>query len=468
MPKSLKYILNLCPILFLLENVFGYNGTMLMIRGISIRHILYVLTFLSLYFQMFYWMYDHKTEATVDKIKRRANVLDYAVTLLIFSFIIWMTVIPLLMGTKLQLAKAEALDATLMLMLYYPLRVLFSTGELKVQVFETIAYFSLLIESILNIILFFGVSINTNFIDQFFGLWRKFFSSAILPSVILGYKGSPRVLFSTSLLLFFGLFICFKRIMKKENKLVIVDYAIFEIFIMAILCTMTKSIWYGAILGLVTAIVLRFFFHRKEFFNKKFIILILLGVLTVGVSNYTIFNNRVFSRVEASLSVNSNDENSSSSSKESTKSTKEKTAKEKTVEAEKEAASDSNNVRVEETKALLKKWTKSPVIGFGYGSYTTENTRSEDAIFSYEMTAPALLMKLGVVGIIPWVTAILAGLYMAFRHLSANTLTFWIFMFLGFGFAIQTNPFILSFTGMATIMLAFVYANCDGDVNYDE
>ena len=43
-----KKVLNIFPLLFLIENIFGYNGTMIMIAGKAIRHWIYLFAFISI------------------------------------------------------------------------------------------------------------------------------------------------------------------------------------------------------------------------------------------------------------------------------------------------------------------------------------------------------------------------------------------------------------------------------------
>ena len=52
------------PMLFVLELIFGVSGTMIVINGIAIRHILFILTFLSLYGYTAYYTMDGSTPTT--------------------------------------------------------------------------------------------------------------------------------------------------------------------------------------------------------------------------------------------------------------------------------------------------------------------------------------------------------------------------------------------------------------------
>ena len=55
--KILKKIAILVVFLFCIELMLGFTGTMVMVGGIAIRHILFILTFISLYiyFVMYLW-----------------------------------------------------------------------------------------------------------------------------------------------------------------------------------------------------------------------------------------------------------------------------------------------------------------------------------------------------------------------------------------------------------------------------
>ena len=115
----------------------------------------------------------------------------------------------------------------------------------------------------------------------------------------------------------------------------------------------------------------------------------------------------------------------------------------------------SNDIKIKQSKALIKKWFESPIIGFGYGSYIKNFIRSADNPFSYEMTFFALLMKTGVVGILVWLFVIVALIVTKFKNSKNNREDFfaWLFLSVSFGILVQTNPLLFNSVGMSLLLL---------------
>ena len=58
--KTLKKISIAFVLLFCIELILGFTGTMVMIGGIAIRHILFILTFASLYVYFILYLWSNK------------------------------------------------------------------------------------------------------------------------------------------------------------------------------------------------------------------------------------------------------------------------------------------------------------------------------------------------------------------------------------------------------------------------
>lgn len=61
--------------------------------------------------------------------------------------------------------------------------------------------------------------------------------------------------------------------------------------------------------------------------------------------------------------------------------------------------SSSDGIRDIQYKFLMEEFDSSPIIGNGLGSYVKEYIRSADAMYSYELQVNALLMQVGVIGV---------------------------------------------------------------------
>lgn len=468
--KMRNKILNIFPFLFLLENIFGYNGTMILILGKAIRHWLYLFTFISLIAQMIIYMYEHKYplySKTKTSYITELNTMDYALFALWVSLIIWMTIIPFLNNVDLTLSKREVFDSICMLFLYFPLSFLIKKRVLSFKIIESIIYYSVFIESLLNILLYIGEKVTPGFITNYFAFLTDIFPSAVIPPIILGHGNTPRVLFTTSILLFVAMFICLKRIYKQPK---FIDWIVYITYLISIMATMTKSFWFGFVIAFLVIIVYRFIWKRKSFYVKRISIIALVSIATIIISNFIVFDNSFIIRLDHSfnnsLRVNTtiSDLNEtrimmSIDSVPATINYNNSNEEDYRNSLEQEAAIISNNIKIEQTKFLLEKWKQKPLFGFGFGSYCENYIRSQESFFSYEMTLPALMMKEGLIGLSFWVISIALVIYSCFKNHSANYSTLWLFCFLSFGVAIQTNPFIFSFTGFFVLIYFFIRAD---------
>ena len=438
--KKVKIILSIFPILFLIENIFGYNGTMIMVGGKAIRHWLYLFTFLSLAMQFFLCIREEKYKLFSLKEKsyiKELSKFDWCTVALCVSFGIWMVLVPMINNGSLSYAKRDAFDALCILVLYFPLSFLIRKKWYDWKKIEGIIYISVIIQSILHMVFYFGETLISGFMEGAFVLWLKVFKDALLPPIILGHGNTARAIFSTSMFLYVGILICLKKILieKQKNKL---HYLSLVILTLASICTMTKSIWFGFVGATGLVMLVRLFWERKQFYRKHVIQVVLLVVAVVLVSDCTVFGGRVMDKVgNAFISSLFGD------------SDKDKDENEK---LEEEASKLSNDLKIKQVEYLLEKWQKSPIIGHGYGAYCEDFIRSEEAVFSYEMLAPALLMKLGIAGLLVWAVYFVAMLLHCYKRSRLGYFTLWTLVLMSYGLAIQTNPFMFSFAGILTIL----------------
>ncbi|MGL5978925.1 MAG: hypothetical protein ACRCZJ_08030, partial [Erysipelotrichaceae bacterium] len=126
-----------------------------------------------------------------------------------------------------------------------------------------------------------------------------------------------------------------------------------------------------------------------------------------------------------------------------------------------ESSNVSNTIKLEQIPYLLQTWEQAPVFGQGYGSVADGYQRSTVAPFSYEMTLFALLMKIGVVGIGVWLGVLLTFLLSCFKQKSILTFANWTFLVIAFALTVQTNPFLLSFSGFTVVLYLLFSAQFD-------
>lgn len=120
----------------------------------------------------------------------------------------------------------------------------------------------------------------------------------------------------------------------------------------------------------------------------------------------------------------------------------------------------SDSERTDQAAALLGQFATHPVLGTGFGSFAPQDVRPSDTPSSYELVFHALLMKLGIVGMILLVALLALGLDIAGIAARARAhprrFASWAAFTTGFWFAGATNPIVTNFIGMAIIVLLLV------------
>jgi hypothetical protein len=120
------------------------------------------------------------------------------------------------------------------------------------------------------------------------------------------------------------------------------------------------------------------------------------------------------------------------------------------------------NERARQVPYLMELWYKSPVLGNGYGSYTTDYVRSRSAPFSYENMPVAFLAKLGLLGLISSALFIMfwfADTWRARRDLpeESNAL---LGSAAAYMVAALTNPMLVNFVGMTIVGCLLFHWSC--------
>lgn len=447
--KVVKKIFLLFPLLFMIELIFGFSGTMLIIRGVAIRHILFILTFLSLYGYFFIYLLKNKIKIfSLDKHSYFGSYSWIDILAIVFevSMILSMTVIPYIMGTDLHMAYSEVFDSAAIFSLYFPLSYLIKQKEYSIDTILNILKYLIFLFAIMHIVFYFGQEFNSVFIQSIFdGISDLFGGNSQAPLVVLGHGGYTRVMFTTSIYLIVGIYIYLKQI--EYNTWY--NIVIFVVEILAIITTVTKSLWFGILIAILIYLLMGIIGNRK---NKKYLKHIILSVVLAGIviilSNIFIFNNIVTIRMENAFV------------------TETQIIDEEAVEAEDEearvqtldkaGAAESNQIKLEQGKRLTQKWLQAPVFGWGYGSYIEDYLRSEEAPFSYEMQFFALLMKIGIAGMAVWAALIIVLVKrMVQKNIKQdfNKMSSWLFLLLAMMICVQTNPLLISFTGMSVVLL---------------
>lgn len=469
-----KNVTNICllfPILFLFELILGYSGKMVTVCSVPIRTILFALSFFSLYFCLFCYLRKNKIKFLALNDKKSFlgsfNLVDDAMLLLLFSVAIFSTVIPAVVGTDLKMAAREVLSPFLVMTLFFPISYFIKSKIIDLKKIEQIVYYLVFFLACIHIFLYVGQIFNSRFIENYFLFLKSlFFNTSILPPIMLGHLGAPRVFFPNSVWLVVGIYIFLKNL----NKIKLKDYAIFFVDVAAVLTTMTKSMWLGLEVGFIvfSACYLLTQLQHKNSKNALKIISLFLGTfLFIFTLNLTVFDNAINEHFSSTF-ANSEYDFSEYLRKDS-KSCLTENVKD-SYKRDREGSIVSNDIKIRQMRALLRRWRKSPLVGFGYGSYIKTLVRSHDFPFSYEMTAFALLMKTGVLGMIFWIFLIIALIFVKFNNSKRNLEDFfsWLFLAISFGILVQTNPLLFNSVGMALLLFISFETIDDSDKKIKE
>lgn len=448
----LKKITLIFPVLFIIELVFGFSGTMLMIGGIAIRHILFILTFISLYGYFFAYLYVNKIK--IFSLKAGSYFSSYTkvdVLAIIFevSMIVSMTIIPWIMGTNLHYAYSEVFDSAAIFSLYFPVAFLIKKDVYSINSLITFLKYVIFLFALMHLVFYFGQENNPNFIQGVFDVFASLFpGNSITPKIVLGHGGYTRVMFTTSIYLIVGMYIFFKQL----DKFTWYNIGIFVIEILAVITTVTKSLWLGIFVSFIFYAVMMIIGYRKNrVMLKRLFSSVIISIVVVLVANSLLFNHIVSIRMgNAFVADSTYTENKYE------KDDDESDEEEKIEKLDREGAAESNQIKLEQIKRLTEKWLSAPVFGWGYGSYVDGYLRSDVSPFSYEMQAFALLMKIGIVGLGIWILFFACQIILMVKKHKVQSfykMAAWLFLLIAIAICVQTNPLLISFTGMSVVLL---------------
>lgn len=473
-------IIWLFPTLFLIDDILGFNGYQFTIGGKSIRIILFCLT-TAILFSYCLWVVLKK-KITIFKRKPEKEFLfdyikplDYMVLAFVFFNLIWATVVPLMVRGNITFALKD-FSTILVLILYFPIVFLMRVGLLEYKKLEKAIYILLILLAGWHTVMYVGETISPGFYESYYDFIDIIsFGTAVRSDVVIGY-GITRIIQVTSPLLLLGGILSAKYVANRKywNLLPLV------LFCFAICVTYTKSIWFGFVFGVAIYLIGNLFLSsgKKE---KLHIAAVIAFIVSIIISlNYFAFNNTIFQRVLNSAPTTSSDGtrkevqdlyerlkelqalgDSDEYREEIEKILAEIKAKENAIK-DIEGTILSNELRSRQMKALFNKWEQSKWVGFGYGAYVEDCIRNSSAPYMYESLLPAMIMKLGIVGFIPWFAlitfAIIAGVLRYWKKDKKNLL-WWIGASVAFGLAIQTNPFLFTFAGFSMVLFILIFVN---------
>ncbi len=457
-PKILKVLLWVFPTLFLIDNILGFNGYQFTIAGKGIRIILFTISVFVLALYCIAVMIKEKIYVFSKKegaltIWKLLQPLDYFVLCFLLCNLFWATVIPLFVRGEMTFALKD-FSCLLVLVLYFPIAFLIRVGRLNLKTFEKITYVLTIILAVWHCVMYVGDTISPGFYASYYDFIDIIsFGTAVRSSVVFGY-GIVRIIQTTSLFLLLGVFLCIKRVAKGKWWHVIS----LAVFTFALCITYTKSIWFGYIAGLFLFLIAAVILNKNKKEQIKSGLALIIALAMIVIINFTVLNNTVFERAFNTVRSEQSVEEMQKLMEELTNLGEDTTNLENKLK-DALGTREANSLRAAQNDALLEKWSESKWVGFGYGSYAEDCIRNEKFPYMYESTLPALIMKLGLVGAALWVAFICFATVCAIRLFWKENKSYaflWLGIALSYAMAVQTNPFLFTFTGMSILLYLLI------------
>ncbi len=471
------------PIWFLIDNVLGLNGYHFSVFGVGIRIILFALTTASMCLHCLFVI--RAENICIGKRKPDCrHLLDYCRPLdgfvlgfLVLNFV-WATVVPLVKGGSLSYAIND-FKTLLVLVLYFPCVFLIRTGRLTFHAIRRLLFPLLLLLAAWHSIMYIGEIHAPGFYAGYYDLIDIIsFGTAVRTDVVMGY-GITRIIQVTSVLLLPAFLLVLDKAVTHGKPVIIAPMAL---VFFAILITYTKSIWFGILAGVFLAMAGIFIFAKDALMRKRTAAFGLVLVVLFCIFNYGFLDNTIVTRARnssrpdilSSIESQIGDLQQQLSQKETEEATdpsgshenqKDKESLEDLLEKLETQRQDAagtaaaNAERALQNTALQNKWSQSKLFGFGYGAYVEDCVRNQQVPYMYESLIPAMLMKLGLAGMLVWGLFVIALVVFAIKAMWKKPVKFWCWIgtALAYAMAVQTNPFLFTFAGISLMLYLLLF-----------
>jgi len=407
----IRRLLYVFPTLFLIELVLGGPGTWLTFGGLSLRKLFFAGTLGSL------WLLAPLTGRWRLRAGEVAGLL-----LLLATLLLWIGLVPVLRNTNLAWAVGDA-DALLMLFMYFPLAHLVRSGDLDwVRVSRMLMVLT-------------GIVAVGQLAIWLFVQWKpelagivSFGVGTALGGTGIYVGGMPdgffRVMWISSLFGVFAFFLSLRpEFASRWRPLVI------ALFATMLFVSYTRAFWLGVVLGLGLVAVQRvpgLLSRASVRTTRRGAVAAVAGtalLLAAAAFKGEAIGESLVRRFASTFDLTED---------------------------------VSNAIRVDQFAALVDVWEEQPLLGTGFGGYAPQYLRSTEDPYSYELVSVALLMKTGVAGVLlvlSALAALVARAWLAARRADQEGwLANWLGMVVAFLLAIQTNPFLFNFVGIALVL----------------
>lgn len=455
------------PVLFLIDDVLGLNGYQFTVHGIGIRILLFCLSAASLGLYCVWAIV--RSRMTIFRRKTGQpffwdywRTLDWFVLGFLVLNAVWATVIPVLVRGNMTYGVKD-FTTLLVLVLYFPCVFLIRLGLLQEKKLMRWLYPLLVLLAVWHSVMYIGETLSPGFYAKYYDLIDKIsLGTAVRSDVVEGY-GVVRIIQVTSILMIPGAFLSVRKCLNREWFGAVGG----AVTVFALLITYTKSIWFGCFGTLLAALLIAALLYKPRVLRRRAALLFAAVIVLVVGYNSLCLGNTVFTRAlhhfSAGQSVSLQDQYDQLMEQIRQAQAKGLDVEDMLHEAMKlenqlkdaKGTTLSNDLRSAQKQALLEKWKGSKLLGYGYGAYSEEVIRNEQYPFMYEYMLPAMLMKLGIVGMMGWAVFLAAMVYYAWKKMGrhdAPAFVFWLADAGGVALAVQTNPFLFTFAGISIIL----------------
>jgi len=427
-PKPSRRLLLVFPVLFLLELFFGEAGSWMRVGGLSIREALFTLTVLSLY-----------GYAALSWRSLEFSRLDAAVLIFLAVNAVWGVVVPAFHEQGPGPAFAD-FGGVFVLLLYFPVAALVRGGVLSWGVIRGLFAGLALLLAGTQVSLWALATWQPAMMEG----TRHFLLGVYgVPDVYIGPMpdGFFRVMPAAALLLLPAFFTLARALVTGKRPLL---HAVPLLVVSGgLVVAYSRTFWLAVVLGLALALA--------GMVLKWRLIPPVERIHTLGRELLpAVVFAAAFTLVVVAGAVQETGGGASSGE------TGEAPASAERAVSTLDAQDRSVRIKLAQIPPLIGEWRSAPVFGQGFGASAEGFARSQETPFSYEMLAPALLMKLGVLGLLLWLVPLIYLLADGLR--SANTPgtmdrgRFAVAGLVASALAVQTNPLLFNFVGMSMLL----------------
>ncbi|BCJ93396.1 hypothetical protein acsn021_09650 [Anaerocolumna cellulosilytica] len=464
--KIFNKLLYLCTILFIFEMFIGFNGKMLILLGTPIRYILFGIVFSGLLVKTIINLVTEITYITtkeshpcykekvrinkisifIDLVKNYFTFFDFILALFLLLNIIYVFVVPFFSGTSIIQSLKET-KAVLLVLCYFPIVILIKLNKFPWEKYRKAIKVNVILLALVHIIFYVGEVIagDATFVLNLFLKWEEITYGYSQRPLVMMPKDGIRIIYSTGILLVLIFYFTIDSLKIKDIAILI------PLGICAIFTTNTKSLIFGIVGGMVVIGGMLIFKHikfKQASLFRNFIILITVTAVYAFIIDTTMFNNYVFSRISVTFATATQNEDFSDN-------TMFEVSRDSQILV---GTKKSNETRLIQIKQLLNTWKERPLFGWGYGSSAINYLRSSEEVpYIYEMTGVALLMKIGITGIMLWLSYCLYLLWYILRNVLRNERVIAVtFIAVALGISTQFNPYLFGMPGMALLLFCFI------------